>query len=71
MEHARSWTIQISVLSVIMGGLVALSLKTQDRILKDQLPDVRQGRLARAFVELREDAVVTYSRDVSSYFNTV
>ena len=56
MEHARSWTIQITVLSALMGGLVALSLKTQDRILKDQLPDVRQGRLARAFVELREDA---------------
>lgn len=56
MELRRSWSVQLTLLSLFMGGLVALSLKTQDKIQQDQLPDMRQGRLARAFVELREDA---------------
>jgi len=51
----RPWLGQVSVLAVLMGGLLALSLKTQDRIRTEQIPNMLPSRLARAYAELRED----------------
>jgi uncharacterized protein YlxW (UPF0749 family) len=37
-----------------LGGLIALSLKTQDRIRGEQLGDVRINKIAGAYADLRE-----------------
>jgi uncharacterized protein YlxW (UPF0749 family) len=50
----RPWLTQITVLAGVLGALLALSLKTQDRIRHDQLGDVRINHLAGAYADLRE-----------------
>lgn len=51
----KPWLGQITLLSVIMGGLLALSLKTQDRIRNDQMPSMRPNLMAKAYAELTKD----------------
>ncbi|MFM7320997.1 MAG: DUF881 domain-containing protein [Armatimonadota bacterium] len=69
----RPWLAQVSVLAVLMGGLLALALKTQDRVRTEQIPNVLPSRLARAYVELRDDnnalrrQVADYSKRLQKY----
>ena len=51
----RPWLTQITVLAGVLGALLALSLKTQDRIRREQLGDVRINHLAGAYADLREN----------------
>ena len=53
----RPWMTQVTFLSVILGALLALSLKTQDRIRREQLPNMRISQLASAYAELRDSSV--------------
>ncbi|MDX1933568.1 MAG: DUF881 domain-containing protein [Capsulimonadales bacterium] len=53
----RPWVTQVTFLSIILGALLALSLKTQDRIRRDQLPNMRISQLAAAYAELRDTNV--------------
>lgn len=50
----RPWLTQITLLSMTLGALLALSLKTQDRIRKEQLPNMRINQLAASYAELRD-----------------
>lgn len=50
----RPWLTQITLLSLTLGALLALSLKTQDRIRQEQLPNMRINQIAGAYAELRD-----------------
>lgn len=50
----RPWLSQVTILSAILGSLLALSLKTQDRIRELQIGSTRPGLLANAYAELRD-----------------
>jgi uncharacterized protein YlxW (UPF0749 family) len=50
----RPWLMQITLLSAIFGALLGLSLKTQDRIRQEQLPDMRISKIAKSYMELRD-----------------
>ena len=49
----RPWLTQITLLSLTLGALLALSLKTQDRIRSEQLPNMRINQLAGSYAELK------------------
>ena len=51
----KPWLGQITILSIVMGGLLALSLKTQDRIRNDQMPSMRPNLIANAYAEMRKE----------------
>lgn len=51
----KPWLGQVTILSVIMGGLLALSLKTQDKIRTDKLGDMRPGKFAQAYSDIRDE----------------
>ncbi len=52
----KSWLIQVTILGVILGMLLALALKTQQSIRKDSgLPSTRVPALAASFRELRAE----------------
>jgi uncharacterized protein YlxW (UPF0749 family) len=53
----KPWGTQITILSAILGGLLALSLKTQDRIRGEQIPSLRPNQFASAYSQLRDDVV--------------
>lgn len=53
----KPWVTQITILSAILGGLLALSLKTQDRIRGEQMPNMRPNQFASAYSQLRDDVV--------------
>lgn len=53
----RPWLWQVTLLSGILGALLALSLKTQDRIRGEQLPNMRPNRLAAAYASMRDEVV--------------
>ena len=50
----RPWLSQVTILSTILGSLLALSLKTQDRIRELQIGSTRPNLLANAYAELRD-----------------
>nr|CAA9262353.1 Division initiation protein [uncultured Armatimonadetes bacterium] len=50
----RPWVWQVTALGVVLGGLLAASLKTQDRIRQEQLPTTRISGLAAAYSDLRD-----------------
>ncbi|MCX6368516.1 MAG: DUF881 domain-containing protein [Armatimonadetes bacterium] len=47
----RPWLTQITLLSIIMGGLLALSLKTQDRIRRDLVGHASTAAMAEAYTK--------------------
>lgn len=51
----KPWLGPVSVLAVLMGALLALSLKTQDKIRTEQLPNMLPSKLARAYTDLRDE----------------
>lgn len=53
----KPWVSQITVLTGILGALLALSLKTQDRIRGDQMPSLRPNQFASAYAGLRDEVV--------------
>jgi len=53
----KPWLSQITVLAAILGALLALSLKTQDRIRGDQMPNMRPNQFASAYAQLRDEVV--------------
>lgn len=54
----KPWLGQVSILAILMGGLLALSLKTQDKIRTEQLPNMLPSKLARAYTDLRDENLV-------------
>jgi uncharacterized protein YlxW (UPF0749 family) len=50
----KPWLWQVTLLSMILGALLALSLKTQDDIRRKQLGETRPNRVAAAYSELRD-----------------
>jgi uncharacterized protein YlxW (UPF0749 family) len=50
----RPWLSQVTILATILGALLALSLKTQDKLRELQIGSTRPGLLAGAYAELRE-----------------
>ncbi|MGC4045387.1 MAG: DUF881 domain-containing protein [Armatimonas sp.] len=52
----RPWLSQVTILSTILGALLALSLKTQDKLRALQLGGTRPGLMAGAYAQLREDS---------------
>lgn len=50
----KPWLWQITLLSSVLGGLLALSLKTQDRIRGEQMPNMRINELAAQYGSMRE-----------------
>jgi uncharacterized protein YlxW (UPF0749 family) len=50
----RPWLMQITLLSAVFGALLGLSLKTQDRIRRENLPDMRISKIAKSYMDLRE-----------------
>ena len=53
----KPWLWQITLLSAVLGALLALSLKTQDRIRGDQMPNMRINELAAQYGTMRETVV--------------
>jgi uncharacterized protein YlxW (UPF0749 family) len=53
----KPWLVQITILSSILGAVLALSLKTQDRIRGEQLPNMRINQLAAAYADQRETII--------------
>ena len=53
----KPWLWQITLLASVLGALLALSLKTQDRIRGEQLPNMRINKLASAYADMRETVV--------------
>ena len=51
----KPWLGQVTILSVVMGGMLALSLKTQDKIRTDKLPNMRPGQIAQAYTDIRDE----------------
>ncbi len=54
----------ITILAVVLGGLLALSLKEQNRIHQQQLPSTRLPQLASAYGVLR-DTVTAQNKQIS------
>lgn len=52
----RPWLSQVTILSTMLGALLALSLKTQDNLRARQIGSTRPGLLAGAYADLREDS---------------
>ena len=52
----RPWLTQITLLSIIMGGLLALSLKTQDRIRRDLVGHSSTAAMAEAYTKVSDEA---------------
>jgi uncharacterized protein YlxW (UPF0749 family) len=50
----RPWLMQITLLSAIFGALLGMSLKTQDRIRQEQLPDMRISKIAKSYMDIRD-----------------
>ena len=50
----KPWVWQVTALGFVLGGLLALSLKTQDQIRQAQLPTMRVSGLATAYTNLRD-----------------
>lgn len=50
----KPWVWQVTTMGVLLGGLLAAALKTQDQIRKEQLPTTRISGLAAAYSDLRE-----------------
>lgn len=50
----RPWFTQVTLLAVLLGALLALSLKTQDRIRSQQMPGMRISQIAAAYADLRD-----------------
>ena len=69
----RPWLSQVTILSAILGSLLALSLKTQDRIREMQIGSTRPGLLANAYAELRDTVaeqrkqIATLRKQVDKY----
>lgn len=69
----RPWLSQVTILSTILGALLALSLKTQDRIREMQIGSTRPGLLANAYAELRDTVtdqrkqIATLRKQVDKY----
>lgn len=57
IRHNKPWLWQITLMSSALGALLALSLKTQDRIRGQQIGDMRINKLAAAYADLRETVV--------------
>ena len=53
--RSKPWLGQISILSLILGGLLALSLKTQDQIRTQKLPNMRPSTIVGAFEDLHDE----------------
>lgn len=53
----KPWLWQITLLSSVLGALLALSLKTQDRIRGEQMPSMRINELAAQYGSMRETVV--------------
>ena len=51
----KPWLTQITILSVIMGGLLALSLKTQDKIRRDLVGNTSTSAMAEAYTKQRDE----------------
>jgi uncharacterized protein YlxW (UPF0749 family) len=51
----KPWLTQITLLSTIMGGLLALSLKTQDRIRRDLVGNTSTAAIAEAYTKQRDE----------------
>ena len=62
--HHKPWLWQITLLAGVLGGLLALSLKTQDRIRGDQLQNLRINKVAAAYADARE-VVVAQKKQIS------
>ncbi len=54
-SHHKPWLTQISILSMIMGGLLSLSLKTQDRIRRDLVGNTSTSAMAEAYTKQRDE----------------
>ena len=53
----KPWLPQVTLLAAVLGALLALSLKTQDRIRGENLPNMRPGQLAAAYKEMNQTAI--------------
>ena len=53
----RPWLTQITLLSTIMGGLLALSLKTQDRIRRDLVGNTSTAAMAESYTKQRDENI--------------
>ncbi len=51
----KPWLTQITLLSIIMGGLLSLSLKTQDRIRRDMVGNTSTTAMAEAYTKLSDE----------------
>lgn len=51
----KPWLTQITLLSIIMGGLLSLSMKTQDRIRRDLVGNTTTTALAEAYTKLSDE----------------
>lgn len=56
-SHHKPWLTQITILSMIMGGLLSLSLKTQDRIRRDPVGNSSASVLAEAYAKQRDENI--------------
>jgi uncharacterized protein YlxW (UPF0749 family) len=53
----KPWLTQITLLSVIMGGLLSLSLKTQDKIRRDLVGNASTSAMAEAYTKQRDENI--------------
>jgi len=60
----NAWVGPVTVLSVVLGGLLALSLKEQDRFRREQLPTTRIPILAAKYADLR-DTVADQTKQIA------
>ena len=60
----KPYTGPVSLLAVVLGGLLALSLKGQDNIRQQNLPTGRGPGLASAYIELR-DTVAEQNKQIA------
>ncbi len=52
----KPWVWPVTTLGFVLGGLLALSLKTQDRIREEQVPTTRITGLIAAYGDMRDTA---------------
>jgi uncharacterized protein YlxW (UPF0749 family) len=60
----KPWLWQITLLATALGALLALSLKTQDRIRGEQLPGMRITQVAAAYADQR-DTILSQKKQIS------
>lgn len=53
----KPWLWQITLLATVLGALLGLCLKTQDRIRSEQAPNMRVNQIAAAYADMRETVV--------------